>query len=485
MRNGDNTVKVVNVQPEGASLDIQIPYPTVRKGKPQDVGINSEKLDALDRLIESEVERGYPGGQLVVIKDGIMIKSKAYGYSKLYDESLNKIENPTKATTDTLYDLASNSKMYATNYAIQKLVYEDKLNIDNTVSTYIPEFKDNESDAIKGKNSLTVRQILMHIAGFPADPQYHNESEAKDLYSQDRELTIQNVINTPLEREPGTKAVYSDVDYMLLGIIIERIVGMPLDEYVENQIFKPLGLDKVMFNPLQKGVAKENCAATELQGNTRDGVITFNNIRTSTIQGEVHDEKAYYSMEGVSGHAGLFGNAESVATLAQVMLNGGGYGDVQLFDQKTIDYFASPSSVNDTYGLGWRRQADNRYASVFGAQAPNSTIGHTGWTGTLSIIDEENDLVIVWLGNTKHSPVIDNETNSNRFYGNAFQCGEYGSIPTLVYESIIETEGDASATEDKKNKDKSARERAQIAVDQMMDCEEKVEMQNRLDKIKK
>ena len=90
MRNGDNTVKVVNVQPEGASLDIQIPYPTVRKGKPQDVGINSEKLDALDRLIESEVERGYRGGQLVVIKDGIMIKSKAYGYSKLYDESLNK-----------------------------------------------------------------------------------------------------------------------------------------------------------------------------------------------------------------------------------------------------------------------------------------------------------------------------------------------------------------------------------------------------------
>lgn len=531
VKNGDNTVKVANIQAKDATqahtLDIQIPYPTVRKGKPEDVGINSQKLEALDRLIESEVEKGYPGGQLAIIKDGILVKSEAYGYAKLYDESLNKIDNPIKSTTDTLYDLASNSKMYAVNYAIQKLVFEGKLNIDKTVSSYIPEFKDNETDTIKGKNNLTVRQILMHTAGFPADPQYHNAAVSKDLYSQDRETTIQNVIKTPLNYVPGTKTVYSDVDYMLLGIIIEKIVGMPLDEYVENEIFKPLGIDNVMFNPLRKGVAKENCAATELQGNTRDGLITFDNIRTNTIQGEVHDEKAFYSMDGVSGHAGLFGNAESIATLAQVMINGGGYGDVQLFDQKTIDYFASPSSVNDTYGLGWRRQATDRYAYVFGAQAPNSTIGHTGWTGTLSVIDEENDLVIVWLGNTKHSPVIDNQKNSNRFYGNAFQCGEYGSIPTLVYESIIEADGDSSATEDmflqmaidrtavinqrptthqtyadysslgalvdvlvdkaedKKNKDKSAKERAQIAVTQMPDCAEKEEMQQRLDKIKK
>ncbi|PNB76984.1 penicillin binding protein PBP4B, partial [Pseudomonas sp. FW305-BF6] len=108
---------------------------------------------------------------------------------------------------------------------------------------------------------------------------------------------------------------YSDVDYMLLGTIVEKITGQKLDEYVENEIYKPLKLKDTVFNPLQKGFKPKEIAATELLGNTRDGVINFPNVRTYTLQGEVHDEKAFYSMGGVSGHAGLFSTTSDLAVL--------------------------------------------------------------------------------------------------------------------------------------------------------------------------
>ncbi len=121
---------------------------------------------------------------------------------------------------------------------------------------------------------------------------------------------------------------------MILGFIIESVTAMPLDRYVENNIYKPLGLKHTVFNPLVKGFTQQQIAATELNGNTRDGVISFPNIRTCTIWGQVHDEKAWYSMGGVSGHAGLFSNTSDMAVLMQVMLNGGGYGNVKLFDKE-------------------------------------------------------------------------------------------------------------------------------------------------------
>ena len=108
-----------------------------------------------------------------------------------------------------------------------------------------------------------------------------------------------------------------------LGLIVEQVTGMELDAYVEENIYKPLGLDHIVFNPLQKGFEKDQCAATELNGNSRDGAISFTVNRTDTIQGEVHDEKAFYAMNGVSGHAGLFADAQDLGRLAQVMLNQG------------------------------------------------------------------------------------------------------------------------------------------------------------------
>lgn len=171
-------------------------------------------------------------------------------------------------------------------------------------------------------------------------------------------------------------------------------------------------------------------------GNTRDGVIQFPNIRTNTLQGEVHDEKAFYSMDGVSGHAGLFSNADDMAILLQVMLNKGSYRNISLFDQKTADLFTAPSATDPTFALGWRRNGSKSMEWMFGPHASKNAYGHTGWTGTVTIIDPAYNLGIALLTNKKHTPVIDPEENPNVFEGDQFATGSYGSVITAIYEAM-------------------------------------------------
>ncbi len=443
--NGQNTVQVTDIKPAKASVQVKADYPVIVSGTPESVGINADKLNLLDQLLTKEVEYGFPGGTLVVVKDGVMIKNTAYGYVNNYTQDGQLMENRQASDVHTLYDLASNTKMYATNFALQKLVSEGKIAITDKVSKFFPDFKDQPEDKIKGKDQMTLQNILEHQAGFPADPQYPNENYDKDdgitngkndLYAVTKADTKQMIFQTPLQYTPGTDTVYSDVDYMLLGLVVEQVTGKPLDEYVEKEIYKPLGLQHIVFNPLKKGFTAEQCAATELNGNSRDGVVSFKVNRKNTIQGEVHDEKAFYSMEGVSGHAGLFANGEELAVLTQVMLNGGGYGAQKLFSKDVCDQFTKPKFTKSTYGLGWRRMADHGYPWYFGVQASPSTFGHTGWTGTMTLADAENNLSIIWLSHKINSPVVDPKKDPNYFFGNHFLGGTVGAIPTLVYETL-------------------------------------------------
>ena len=457
-KNGRNTIQVTNIDPKNTEVEsgisVKIPYPEVIDGSAESVGMNKNTLDLIDTLINNDVKNGFTSAQLAVIKDGVMVKNSAYGTVNAYNQDGTPKTDSPKVTTETLYDIASNTKMYSTNYAIQKLVSDGTINISDKITKFFPEFIDGENDPIKGKANLTIQHILEHQAGFPADPQYHNnkfnqETQKPDqnvdnpLYSQDKATTKEMILKTPLQYEPGTKTVYSDVDYMLLGLIVEKVTGMALDEYVENTFYKPLGLNNIVYNPLEKGFAKENIAATELNGNTRDGAISFENIRDYTLQGEVHDEKAYYSMDGVSGHAGLFANAEDLAKLAQVMLNDGGYGENKFFSKDIIEEFTKRKASSPTWGLGWWREGDNGRVWYFGTQSSSNTFGHQGWTGTLTVIDPESNLVVVLLTNKINSPVIDNTINANTFVGNKFTTATLGTIPTLVYESIIHNNDDA------------------------------------------
>lgn len=414
-----------------------VPYPVLSTaGAPEDVGFSSPGLQQVDALIEREIAAGFPGAALIIIKDGKIVKSESYGYRQKFSGDAPLAEfSPME--TDTLFDLASNTKMYATNFALQKLVSEGKLDLQARVGEYLPEFRDTESDGIKGKDSLRIVDILQHSAGFTADPQYHNPEVAGELYSQDRDKTLRQITGTPLAYRPGTRHVYSDVDYMLLGLIVERITGQRLDRYAEQTLYEPLGLENTLFTPLQKGFEAADFAATELRGNSRGGTVTFPNIRTGTLLGQVHDEKAFYSMAGVSGHAGLFSTTGDLAVLLQVMLNGGGYGNQRLFDRETIDRFTAPSTSAPTYALGWRVNGDEGMQWMFGPDASAGAYGHTGWTGTLTVIDPENNLGIVLLTNKKHSPVIKSGGNTGKFIGDLFSVGRYGSVVTAIYRALL------------------------------------------------
>lgn len=410
-------------------------YPTLSERTPEVAGFDTTKLKAMDTWINQQIDAGYPSFNLLIVKDDAIVYRKAYGWSKKYDQH-NLMATPLKATTETMYDFASNSKMYATNFALQKLIYENKLSVDDLVSKHIPGFGDQAGDAIKGKDALKIKDLLHHTGGFPADPQYPNKAVAKELYSQDKATTLEMIKRTPLEYKPGTKHIYSDVDYMLLGFIVEAVTKLPLDRYVEETIYRPLGLTHTVFNPLKKGFKQEQIAATELNGNTRDGVINFPNIRTKTLWGEVHDEKAYYAMGGVSGHAGLFTNTGDAAVLVQLMLNGGGYGDVKLFDANTIKQFTSSSKEDPTFGLGWRVNGHSSMTPTFGTQASPQTYGHTGWTGTLTSIDPANKMAIVILGNRPHSPVVDPKLNPNVFVSGMLPISTYGWVVDQVYGAL-------------------------------------------------
>ncbi|MGE6631820.1 penicillin binding protein PBP4B [Bacillus sp. NPDC077027] len=411
-------------------------YPVLTKAKkPEQVGFSSRQLRKVDQMIEKDIKAGFPGATLIIIKDNKIVHHKAYGYRQKYDGT-SELKSFKKMKKDTLFDLASNTKMYATNYALQKLVYEQKLDINEHVQSILSDFKDDPNEKVTGKNKLRVKDLLTHSAGLPSSVLFYSKEAAGSFFSQDRNLTMKLLPKVPLQYEPGTQHIYSDIDYMLLGMIIEKKTGMTLDQYVESTIYKPLGLKHTKFNPLQKGFQPKHFAATERLGNTRDGVITFENIRHHTIIGQVHDEKAYHSMAGISGHAGLFSNISDMAVLLQLMLNDGGYGKKTIFDKKAIDLFTKASDTNPTYGLGWRKNGNADMEWMFGKHASKEAYGHTGWTGTMTLIDPKHQLGVVLLTNKKHSPVISPETNPNQFEGDLFPTGTYGSIMTAIYESL-------------------------------------------------
>lgn len=420
---------------------------------------SKEKLQELDNFINKEVEEGFPGAVLMVVKDGTIVKNTAYGYKKKWNKN-ELLTSPEKMTTDTMFDVASITKMMSTNLALQKLVSEGKLDIDAPVSKYIPEFKDSLEDAIKGKSKVTIRNVLNHTAGFAPEVRFFDNYKAGKFYSQDRSTTLKLIPQVPLTYDTGSKILYSDTDYMLLGLLIERITGMRQDEYVENQIYKPLGLKNTMYNPLKKGFNPEDASATERNGNTRDySIPLFNNIREYTLQGEVHDEKAWYSMEGVSGHAGLFSTAKDLAVLSQLILNGGSYKSVKIFDRDTLAEFTKPSDKDITYGLGWDRQGDWRKIWEFGPYASHLTIGHTGWTGCALNIDPVNNMAVILLTNMRHSPTV-----LNNFEGSKWETGRYGSIMSKVYEAFMENRETVKKDRSKEVTEVASEEASQVSM---------------------
>lgn len=474
--NGDNTIQVSAVQPAGKKVQVSIPYPVVIEGTPEQVGLDRDVLEALEQLIQSDVDNGFPSAQMAVVKNGRLVYQNAWGRVNAYLPDGTPNTASPAVTNDTLYDLASNSKMYTANYALQLLVTQGKIDLDSRIVDLLGQsFVDDTIDITfsgyenpglevnkQWKSELTLRDILRHQAGFPADPQYHNDAfdqhtqkpaagVANPLFSgwdgtpATRQATLKAIFKTPLMYKPGTKTVYSDVDYMLLAFVIESVTGQPLDQYLEQNFWAPMGLDHITYNPLLNGFSPNDCAATELNGNTRDGAVHFTGVRTATIQGQVHDEKAFYAMGGISGHAGLFSNAADLAKLASVMLTGG-YGQQKFFSRNVIDTFTAPKKENAAnWGLGWWREADDGRCWYFGTQSSSGTIGHQGWTGTLTLIDPVENLVVVYLTNKINSPVTNKAANPNKFNGNWYTSSTLGFVAQILYQGLSNRAGNPNA----------------------------------------
>lgn len=465
--NGENTVQISDITP--ADLDcavvINILYPTLLDGKDESV-IDPEAFEIIDAIVKKDIEYGFSSAQLSVIKDGKLIYENAWGSVKTFDETLNKVTDSNKADTDTLYDLASNTKMYSVNYAVQYLVSNNEMSLTDKVCDYIGNrfYEDTVNVTYNGskpldlelikeyKKNLTIEDLLCHQAGFPASPKYEvytydfavnriGPEYVNPLYSgcdnsfETRERTLESICKTPLMYEPRTRILYSDVDFMLLCFILEEKTGKRLDEFLKEIFYDPLSLYHITYNPLDNGFAVDKIAATELKGNTREGMVNFDGIRTYTLQGEVHDEMAYYAMAGISGHAGLFSNATDLCKLAYVMLSGG-YEDKKFFSEDVIDCFTSPSDPSSSeWGIGWWRNGDDKRPWYFGSTS-NDVFGHQGWTGTLTYVDPSCDLVVVYLTNKINTPLVNKTRSTSLFEGGAFTSGSLGFVTPLLYAGL-------------------------------------------------
>lgn len=434
-QDGVNTIRVDNIRSFGTntigSIKVNVPYPQLEINK--DV-VDSANIDfsALDSFIQTDVNKGFPGASILVLHKGKIIKQQAYGYALKYDDDGNPLAQPVPMASNTLFDLASNTKVFATTLAIMKLVDEGKLSLTTPLSNYVAEYQGG------GRDTRTLADLLSHTSGYNSEVQFFKSDNpfGELLYSQDKALTTEFLLNqVPFANARRSTQHYSDTNFMILGLLVERITKMPLDQYVESEIYAPLGLTNTLFSPLKKGKQASQIAATEIQGNSRGGRVEFDNIRRYVLRGEVHDEKAFYSMQGVAGHAGLFSNTQDLAVLAQLLLNGGGYHDVHLFSRHTLKRFVHPEFVRDSIGLGWRL-ASSETQWHFGPYASPSAFGHTGWTGTATVIDPELDLAVIYLSNKKHSKV-DEQNGRLNFAGDQYASARYGNIMTLVYEAVL------------------------------------------------
>nr|WP_244535785.1 serine hydrolase domain-containing protein [Lentibacillus halodurans] len=350
--------------------------PVLHPGSVKGAGMMEEPLNDIDTVIESTINDDVmPGAVTFVARQGHIVQHQAYGNAVLYqDDSGNELNDPISMNKDTIFDVASLSKIFTT-IAAMKLYEEGQLKLDDPVANYIPEFSQN------GKEHVTIRHLMTHTSGFTAWVPLYTIGDA-------REDRLQYVFEYPLDNEPGTTYTYSDLNMITLAAIIERLSGKRLDDFVKDNITDPLDMTNTMYNPPE--TLKERIAATEYQPSTNRGLVW----------GEVHDENAW-ALDGVAGHAGVFSTANDLAKLGHMMINDGQYGNVQILQPETVELLAKnqlPQFPGDEHGLGWE-VAQGWYMD---ALSDTSAIGHTGFTGTSIVINRNNDTIAILLTNRVH-----------------------------------------------------------------------------------
>lgn len=395
---GHMPVSVGDSFPLGSGINIS-PLERFNYVLPEELGLNTDAFTKLDTIINRAIDKGAtPGCQVLVAKDGKVIYQKSFGY--------HTYDNLTPVKNHHLYDVASLTKVLATTVAVMHLYDEHKIKLEEKLSTYLPEL------AGTNKDEITVQDILLHQAGLQAfipiykqtlingkpnpiiyqnvpDSIYTIQIAPSLFMHQDYQQFVWDaIINS--EVKPKGNYVYSDLGFILLRKAIENITGVPFETYLNEHIYKPLNLSTLTFNPINK-VNNDWIVPTELD--------TF--YRWQLCDGTVHDQTAAM-LGGVSGHAGLFSNANDVAIIMQMLLNEGTYGGKRIIKENTIALFTRKHGKNRR-GLGFDKpETDNKKPSPTSRQCSPLTFGHTGFTGTCAWVDPKSNLVFVFLSNRVH-----------------------------------------------------------------------------------
>ena len=340
-------------------------------------GMVEAPLQQINQIMNQAIsQKLMPGAVTLVARAGKVVKHDAYGYSSLYtDGKFTEMENPIPMETDTIFDLASISKIF-TATAVMILFEKGLFNLDDPVAKHIPEF------AANGKENVTIRQLLTHTSGFVSWIPLYSKGNS-------REDRLKLVLNQPLKNAPGTTYEYSDLNMITLGMLVEHLSGQRQDEFVREHITEPLGMKDTMYNP--PASLKNRIAATEYQSTPNRGLVW----------GEVHDENAW-SLDGVAGHAGVFSTANDLAKLAHIFINEGKYGGKRILKPETVQLLLQNQneafSGND-HGLGWEL-GQGWYMDAL--SEGTYSFGHTGYTGTSIVVSPNNKTVSILLTNRVH-----------------------------------------------------------------------------------
>lgn len=402
-----------------ASIDI------MHKVAPEKLGFDATKLTIIDKIAEEAISVGAtPGVQVLVAKNGKIAYQKAYGY--------HTYEKVQRTQTDDIYDLASVTKICATTISMMKLVDEGKVDLDEKISTYIPELRETN------KADLILRDVMAHHARLKAwipfyketlianrpNPSLYSTSQKEGfsipitdrLYLKDNyvEDIWDEIIESPLRTHKGYK--YSDLGFYISAKVVENVSGQTLDEYVSDNFYQPLGLSTAGFNPLDR------FEAYRIPPTEEDSYY-----RMQKVQGYVHDMGAAM-LGGVSGHAGLFANAKDVAVIMQMLINGGNYAGRQYISEATVKEFTTRYKDSSRRGIGFdMKEMDSKRSQNVSELASSSTFGHLGFTGICTWADPENNLVYVFLSNRTYPTM-----NNSKLYKMDFRP----RIQTAIYEAM-------------------------------------------------
>ncbi|MCB9232420.1 MAG: serine hydrolase [Bacteroidia bacterium] len=396
---------------------------------PEEAGMKGQELARIDAIAKDAISKGAtPGCAILVMRGNKIVYDKAFG------NTVYKNGTPIDPY-NSMYDLASVTKVTATTLATMRLVEEGKINLDEKVSAYLPDLAESNKSKIK------VRNLLTHNAGLKAWIPFYMDTYAKDnklkldtaIYSNKKDerfcvpildglymcVDYQDsiwgkIINSGVGSEQ--RVVYSDLGLIIMGRIIEKVSGTSLDHYVDSVFYQPMGLNNTCFNPGLKGLGKR-CVPTELDQAWRGG----------EVQGFVHDQ-ASAMLGGVCGHAGLFSNVYDLAKLFYMVNNRGEYGGMKFFDQKTITDFTARQYKNSRKGLGWDKpDTDSKDGTPCSQYSSELTFGHTGFTGIGAWCDPKEDIVMIFLSNRTYP-----DANNKKLLG----MNVRSNIMDVIYESI-------------------------------------------------